>query len=72
MNSLLKADTQNRAEYLSKLINAGVLSINDARRIENLPDIDGGDNHFLQVNMMEINKLANSQDENIEDGKEDI
>ena len=49
-----------------------VLSINDARRIENLPDIDGGDNHFLQVNMMEINKLANSQDENIEDGKEDI
>jgi len=58
LNSLLKADTQNRAEYLSKLINAGVLSINDARRIENLPDIDGGDNHFLQVNMMEINKLV--------------
>ena len=61
LNSLLKADTQNRAEYLSKLINAGVLSINDARRIENLPDIDGGDNHFLQVNMMEINKLVNNE-----------
>ena len=61
LNSLLKADTQNRAEYLSKLINAGVLSINDARRIENLPDIDGGDNHFLQVNMMEINKLVSSE-----------
>jgi hypothetical protein len=37
-----------------------------------MPDIDGGDNHFLQVNMMEINKLANSQDENINDGKEDV
>ena len=66
LNSLLKADTQNRAEYLSKLINAGVLSINDARRIENLPDIDGGDNHFLQVNMMEINKLANNQEQEAE------
>jgi hypothetical protein len=69
LNSLLKADTQNRAEYLSKLINAGVLSINDARRIENMPDIDGGDNHFLQVNMMEINKLASSKeaDEQVEE-----
>lgn len=62
-NSLLKADTTNRAEYLSKLINAGVLSINDARRIENLPDIEGGDNHFLQVNMMEINNLVNSKND---------
>ena len=67
LNSLLKADTQNRAEYLSKLINAGVLSINDARRIENLPDVDGGDNHFLQVNMMEINKLANNQEQEVEE-----
>lgn len=52
--SLLQGDTQSRGEYYSKLFNIGVLSPNDIRKMEGLNPVDGGDKHFVQVNMGDI------------------
>ena len=55
---LLRADKQSLATYYSTLFNIGVVSPNEIRREIDLPSIDGGDNHFVQVNLMEVNKAA--------------
>lgn len=55
---LLRADKQSLASYYSTLFNIGVVSPNEIRREIDLPSIEGGDNHFIQVNLMEVNKAA--------------
>ena len=55
---LLRADKQSLASYYSTLFNIGVVSPNEIRREIDLPSIEGGDNHFVQVNLMEENKAA--------------
>ena len=55
---LLRADKQSLATYYSTLFNIGVVSPNEIRREIDLPSIEGGDNHFVQVNLMEVNKAA--------------
>ena len=55
---LLRADKQSLANYYSTLFNIGVVSPNEIRREIDLPSIEGGNNHFVQVNLMEVNKAA--------------
>ena len=55
---LLRADKQSLANYYSTLFNIGVVSPNEIRREIDLPYIEGGDNHFVQVNLMEVNKAS--------------
>ena len=55
---LLRADKQSLASYYSTLFNIGVVSPNEIRREIDLPSIEGGNNHFVQVNLMEVNKAA--------------
>jgi HK97 family phage portal protein len=52
ISSLLRADAKTRGEYFSALIRDGVVSINEAReKLENLNPVEGGDEHFIQVNL---------------------
>lgn len=51
---LMRADKNGQANYYSKMFNCGVLSVNEIRRDLDLPHIDGGDSHFVQVNLMEL------------------
>lgn len=60
--SLLQGDTQSRGEYYSKLFNIGVLSPNDIRKMEGLNPVDGGDKHFVQVNMGDITDAGDMPD----------
>ena len=55
---LLRADKQSLANYYSTLFNIGVVSCNEIRREIDLPYIEGGDAHFIQVNLMEVGKAA--------------
>ena len=48
------------ATYYQTLFNIGVVSPNEIRRELDLPAVDGGENHFVQVNLMELKKASNN------------
>ncbi len=55
---LLRADKQSLANYYNTLFNIGVVSCNEIRKEIDLPAIEGGDSHFVQVNLMEVNNAS--------------
>lgn len=61
-NALLRADTVSKWDSYTKSLSNGVLSINEVREKENLNPIEGGDQHFIQVNMAPIDMLGEIQD----------
>ena len=62
MNSLLRGSPKERAEYYAKMQEYGNMSINEARRLEELNSIPGGDKHLVQINRTTLDKIG-------EDGK---
>lgn len=48
LDGLLRGDYRTRMEGHAKAITAGVRTPNDARELENLPPIEGGDQAFIQ------------------------
>jgi HK97 family phage portal protein len=53
-NSLLKTSLQTRIDTYSKQITNGILSPNEVRHKENLPEIEAGDTLFVQANLMPL------------------
>lgn len=51
---ILRTDASTRAEYLSKKIQSGQLSPNEARQIEDLPAYYGGDRYYIPSNLNQI------------------
>ena len=51
-------DLDARASYQMKTIQCGLYSVNDWRRMENQPDIEGGDTVFVSTNLARIDSLA--------------
>ena len=47
-DDLLRVDSKARAEVLQILVRSGVMAINEARRLLNLPPVDGGDQPRVQ------------------------
>lgn len=43
LNTLLRGDSVSRAAYLTQLVSAGIVAINEARSIEDLNPVEGGD-----------------------------
>jgi HK97 family phage portal protein len=58
---LLRTNKEGLASYFSTLSGIGVLSPNEIRRQLDLEPIDGGDNHFMQVNISTIGKIAQQE-----------
>ena len=54
VEGLLRADSQARAEFLSKMVQNGALKPNEWRRLENLPAVDGGDTLFVNSTLVPI------------------
>jgi HK97 family phage portal protein len=50
---------ETQSEGFRKLLEKGVYSINEVRRLMNLNPVDGGDEHFIQLNMGTIQDVAN-------------
>lgn len=69
---LLRADKQSLASYYNTLFNIGVVSCNEIRKEIDLPAIDGGDSHFVQVNLMEIKNATNNVPSNNNIENEDV
>ena len=57
--SILRTDKQSLASYYSTLWNIGVLSQNEIRHQLDLAPIEGGDEHFIQVNMTSPKNILN-------------
>lgn len=57
-SNLLRADKQSLAQYYNTLFNIGVISVNDIRKQIDLPAVEGGDNHFVQCNLMELKNAS--------------
>ena len=53
-NSLLKTSTRDKNTSYNQQISMGIMSINEARRKENLPPIEAGDTNFVPGNWMPL------------------
>lgn len=58
VNGLLRGDVKTRNEAYKTAIQNGYMSVNEVRRKENLNGIDGGDKHFMQLNMTTLEKIG--------------
>ena len=58
VNGLLRGDVKSRTEAYKTAITNGYMSINEVRQKENLNSIEGGDKHFMQMNMTTIDKVG--------------
>ena len=54
MRALLRSDDKSRADYYSAMIEKGVYSINDVLQLEDMPDVEGGDEHFASLNYVPL------------------
>ena len=61
-------DLQSLADYQKKTIEAGIYTINDWRRLENLPEVPGGDTVHVSTNLAPLGspKLSGSTNNNEE------
>lgn len=61
IDSLLRGDSASRAQYYAQMLNLGVYSIDEVRKLENLnPVSDGtGSQHFIQSNMTTLSNIIN-------------
>ena len=57
---ILRTDKQSLASYYNTLFNIGVISPNEIRKTLDLQPVEGGDNHYLQVNITTMDKIVNT------------
>lgn len=50
VEGLLRGDSAARSKFYRDMLQTGVFSINEVRRLEDLNAIDGGDEHFVPLN----------------------
>jgi HK97 family phage portal protein len=58
VTALLRGDMAARAEYYRALVGIGVYSLNEVRELEEMSPFEGGDEHFLQLNMSTVKRIA--------------
>lgn len=57
---LLICDLESKADYQTKTIAAGVMTVNEWRRKENKEPVAGGDKVYLSANLKSIDELNNA------------
>lgn len=58
VRGLLRGDVAARSQYLTAMIDRGVMSVNEARAAESLNPVEGGDNHFFPLNMTTVERMS--------------
>jgi len=58
LEGLLRGDSAARQSFYSSALQNGWMSRNDVRRLENMPNIDGGDIFTVQSNLIPIDQLG--------------
>jgi hypothetical protein len=54
INSLLRANLDAKANYISKMFQCGGYTVNEARTEIGHPRVDGGDVPYVQINMQAV------------------
>lgn len=62
VQGLLRGDSAARAEYYNKLFQVGAMSPNQIRSLENENPVEGGDQHFVMLNMIPLDKAKEAPD----------
>ncbi len=62
-NDLMRGDSNARANWYRTMVAAGIYSINEVREMEDENPIEGegGDEHFMQINMAPVGKVASGE-----------
>lgn len=60
LESLLRADSQGRAKFYQVMTLIGAMTINEVRRLENLPPVGGGDTPRIQMQNVPITDADNA------------
>ncbi|MFH5927143.1 phage portal protein [Roseomonas xinghualingensis] len=58
VEDLLRGDSTKRSAFYVALLNAGVMTINEVRRLEGLPPVEGGDVPRMQMQNVPITEAA--------------
>ena len=58
LEGLLRGDSKARAAFYTAMLNAGVMTINEVRALENLPPVPGGDVPRMQMQNVPITDAA--------------
>lgn len=61
---LVKMDSTAKANYLSRLVQNGLMTRNEARLLLHLPEVDGGNELTVQTNLTPIEKLESATGDN--------
>jgi phage portal protein BeeE len=63
VEGLLRGDSQQRAEFYTRMWNIGAYSTNDIRRLEDQPPVPGGDVRYRPLNMGVLGEPDEEPDE---------
>lgn len=58
LEGLLRADSGGRATFYQQMTSIGAMTINEVRRLENLPPVDGGDEPRMQMQNVPITEAG--------------
>lgn len=62
MEGILRGDSAARAEFLSKMVQSGTYTVNEARAYENKAPVSGGDKSIVQGAMTPLDTLGQAND----------
>lgn len=60
-DQMIQMDNKSKAEYYTKLVGSGLISINEGRQALGLPKIENGDFNFVPVNQMTVDNAVNNK-----------
>lgn len=72
VDGLLRSDAKARSEYLSKMVNNGIMTRNEAREKENLPAVEGGDELTIQAALIKAKDVGVNFNTGIDDEKTEV
>jgi len=58
IEGLLRGDAESRSKFYQTLFNLGAMSPNEIRALENLNPVEGGDEHFVMINLAPMSAVA--------------
>jgi HK97 family phage portal protein len=58
LEGLMRGDSAARGEFYTKMFNVAGMTPNDIRRKENMDPVEGGDDAFIQLNMVPLRQAA--------------
>ena len=61
VNELLRADANSRGDYYRKMFEVGALSPNEIRHMEDMNNIESGDEHYVPLNLGQVGNIINKE-----------